>query len=114
MPYTSLVLALSVSALTGTESNAQEPLPAGIEIDLKDQLERGLQARLPVEFQYVDQIALLVKQQQLPLELVISTFHYARHKRPYPIQYFHRALMIRAQRLGIAIDSLELSPPIPG
>jgi hypothetical protein len=111
---TSLFLVLACLLFPAAKSDAQEPLPPGIEIDLKDQLERGLKARLPAEFEYLDRIALLVKERRLPLELVLSTFQYARHKRPYPIQYFHRALMIRAERIGIAIDLLDLGPPIPG
>jgi hypothetical protein len=93
---------------------AQEPLPAGAVIDLQDQLERGLKARRPEEFAYIERVVELVRQQQLPLDLVRSTFQYARRKRPYPIQYFHRALTIRAAQVGIAIDALELERPTSG
>jgi hypothetical protein len=39
----------------------------------------------------------------LPLELVVSTFRWARPKRPYGFPYFERALKVRAAKLGIEL-----------
>lgn len=99
-------------ALPAVSASAQEPLPAGVEIDLQDQLEKGLQARLPQEFAYIKRVVDLVRTDHLPLYLVRGTFDYARKKHPYPLQYFHRALTIRAAQLGISVESLELELPI--
>ncbi len=107
-------LSCLLCAIQATCGLAQEPLPAGVVIDLQDQLERGLKARLPEEFAYIRHVADLVRNDQLPLALVRSTFHYARQKRPFPIQYFHRALTIRAAEIGISVESLELRMPVPG
>jgi hypothetical protein len=99
-------------ALPALSVRAQEPLPAGVEIDLQDQLEKGLKARLPQEFAYIRRVVDLVRTGQLPLCLVRGTFDYARKKHPYPLQYFHRALTIRAAKRGISVESLELELPI--
>ena len=70
-------------------------------IQLKEQLETGLRARRPIEFAYIQQVVDAVENEQLPLLLVKSTFHYARQKRPYPFQYFQRTLRIRAKEVGL-------------
>jgi len=71
--------------------------------DLQDQLEGGLRARLPTEFAFIRRVVNLVDANRLPLDLVMSTFKWARRKKPYPFPYFERALRTRAARLGIAI-----------
>ncbi len=71
--------------------------------DLQEQLEDGLLTRLPREFAFVGRVVRLVEGRRLPLDLVMSTFQWARRKRPYPFPYFERALRTRAARLGIAI-----------
>lgn len=70
---------------------------------LKDQLQDGLQARLPREFAFVDHVVKLVNEGKLPRSLVDSTFLWARPKKPYPFPYFERALRIRAARIGVAL-----------
>lgn len=71
--------------------------------ELRDQLEGGLLARLPREFAFIGRVTAMVEGRQLPLDLVMSTFQWARRKKPYPFPYFERALRTRAARLGIAI-----------
>jgi hypothetical protein len=71
--------------------------------DLQQQLENELRARLPSEFAFIARIVRMVEMDQLPLSLVRSTFHWARGKRPYPYQYFHRGIIVRARRIGIEI-----------
>ena len=70
---------------------------------LKKQLEAGLKARRPVEFKFISDVVKLVEERKLPLQMVMETFHYARRKRPYPFQYFQRALALRAARIGVKI-----------
>ena len=92
-----LVVALYVANLV----DAQHGLRPGQVIELQQQLETGLRARLPSEFDYIEAVIAKVNVGELPQALVRSTFVYARKKRPYPLQYFDRALRIRARRQGI-------------
>jgi hypothetical protein len=71
--------------------------------DLKEVLEYGLRARRPEETAFINRVVGMVQTGDLPLELVMSTFHWARKKRPYPMPYFMRALRIRAADQGIAL-----------
>ena len=74
--------------------------------DLRDQLEKGLRARRPEEFRFIQRVVEMVNQGQLPLGLVKSTFQWARKKadvKRYPYQYFERGLRLRAAKLGILI-----------
>ena len=74
---------------------------------LKDQLRSGLNARRDVEFKFIDDVVVLVRTQKLPVKLVMETFQYARNKRTkYPFQYFQRALVLRAARLGVTIRTV--------
>jgi hypothetical protein len=85
---------------------AGESTPGVVVADLKDQLEKGLRARLPREFAFIAQVVDMVEHGRLPLELVVGTFHWAREKatyKRYPFPYFEQALRIRARRQGITI-----------
>lgn len=77
-----------------------------VQIDLRTTLEKGLRARRPVEFQYIRQISQMVAEGDLPEDLVRSTFGWARNKRPYPFQFFQRALQVRARKLGIQLPTV--------
>ncbi len=70
---------------------------------LKQQLQTGLLARTPQEQEFLDKVVAMVDSGELPLGLVQSTFLWARRHRPYPMQYFERALRIRANDVGISI-----------
>ncbi len=71
---------------------------------LKDTLERGLRARRPVEFAFLERVVTMVDQNKLPVDLVRSTFDWARDKQPYPYPYFERALKLRAAQQGIIVQ----------
>lgn len=84
----------------------QQNTPAGVDgavVDLKIQLEKGLRARLPREFAFIDHVVGMVDNNQLPYDLVQSTFMWARAKKPYPFPYFENGLRTRAARRGISI-----------
>jgi hypothetical protein len=108
-PQTILTWALAVSllglAVGQTHLAAQQPsTPEGMSgpvIDLKIQLEKGLKARLPREFDFIDHVVGMVDNNQLPRDLVQSTFMWARVKKPYPFPYFENGLRLRAARRGI-------------
>ncbi|MDG2382608.1 MAG: hypothetical protein P8N76_13145 [Pirellulaceae bacterium] len=71
---------------------------------LKDELQKGLKARLPSEFAFVDRVVALVDAGRLPSPLVRSTFGWARRKKPYPFPYFQRAMVLRAAKIGVEIE----------
>lgn len=77
-----------------------------VTIELRTMLEKGLRARRPEEFEYLAQISQMVTDGELSEKLVRSTFAWARKKRPYPFQYFQRALEVRAKRLGIRLPTV--------
>lgn len=81
--------------------------PVAVEVaDLKDQLEKGLKARLPADFSFISKVVMLVENDKLPLKTVKAVFQWARDrgaKNNYPFPYFQRALKIRAKKLGIVI-----------
>lgn len=81
--------------------------PVAVEVaDLKDQLEKGLKARLPADFAFISKVVMLVEEEKLPLKTVKAVFQWARDrgaKNNYPFPYFQRALKIRAKKLGIVI-----------
>jgi hypothetical protein len=76
-------------------------------LDLKTQLEKGLRARRPVEFEYIDEIVKLVAKGDLPRSLVASTFGWARRQPTRQLQYFQFALQARARNLDVALPNLR-------
>ncbi|HEX3872078.1 MAG TPA: hypothetical protein VHV77_16655 [Pirellulales bacterium] len=88
----------------------------GIAIDLKTQLEKGLRARRPVEFQYISELVTMIEADAIPRSLVDSTFIWARKQRSRQLQYFQFALKARADKLGIVTPSLkdQFVSPITG
>ena len=73
-------------------------------VTLQEMLEKGLKARRPEEFAFIQRIVTQVDQNTLSTPLVQSTFDWARRRQPHiPYPYFERALKIRAARLGIRV-----------
>ncbi len=91
---------------TTTDNSANTDQGQAVQIDLRATLEKGLRARRPQEFRYLAQIAQMVTDGDLPESLVRTTFGWARTKRPYPFQYFQRAMQVRARKLGIALPTV--------
>ncbi|MBM4001450.1 MAG: hypothetical protein FJ297_18270 [Planctomycetes bacterium] len=73
---------------------------------LREQLEKGLKARFPNEFAFINTVVTMVAAGQLPLDLVQGTFLWVRknkyHKK-YMVPYFERLLRAKATERGIAI-----------
>ena len=65
--------------------------------DLKDTLEKGLYARLPEQFEFINRVVALVENETISLKLVYSTFKWSRQygkgRRYY---YFELAMRKRA------------------
>lgn len=95
--FLALGASLAAGRLPGGEKNPDTGL------DLQETLEKGLRVRRPQDSRFVAHVALLVDQGVLPESLVMSTFQWARKKRKHPFQYFERALLIQAEKLGISI-----------
>jgi hypothetical protein len=101
-----LLLALFAGFASKTALVWSQDTPGVATADLKDQLEKGLRARLPREFAFIGRVIYMVDHKELPLDLVKSTFDWAREKaktKRYPFPYFEQAMRIRAKRIGIVI-----------
>jgi hypothetical protein len=105
------LLAASLAWLTANPGQCADSKPiadSGVTgLDLKTQLEKGLKARRPVEFQYIAQINKLVEEGKLPRNLVASTFIWARQLPTRNLQYFQFALQARAKHLNIQLPNLQ-------
>jgi len=112
---TQWLMVLSMIALAGTTclptAFAKDPRPidgGGVTgLDLRTQLEKGLYARRPVEFEYIDEIVKLVEKKKLPRTLVTSTFIWARKRETRQLQYFQFALQARTRGLNIDMPDLR-------
>ncbi|MEX0936225.1 MAG: hypothetical protein WDZ59_00080 [Pirellulales bacterium] len=107
LPYVSIAALLVATVLftagaTSSGSAASQKLAAEKTADLKDRLEKGLKARRPVEFEFIDKVVAHVESGELPVDLVDRTFFWARKREPVrPFQHFERALKILAKRIGV-------------
>jgi hypothetical protein len=97
------VLALAVVGVFDAPSaqSAESNSPGGP--DLKTTLEKGLRARRPVEFAFIQQVVNKVDDGTLSSSLVNSTFLWARQRQPFPFPYFQQALKVRAKKAGVAL-----------
>jgi len=71
---------------------------------LEDELKNGLRVRRPQDVVFLNRVVQLVRNGQLPLRLVRSTFQRSRRRYPrYPFPYFQLALRTRAKQIGVSI-----------
>ena len=73
---------------------------------LRDTLEKGLKARLPKEFKFIDVVVTMVENKTLPEPMVLSAFHYVRKRKSHKaglVPYFEEALRRIAATKGISI-----------
>ncbi len=110
-----IVLTAACHFLWTAEAIAQAtaPIPAfdggGVSgLDLETQLQKGLRARRPVEFQYIREIVKLVEEGKLPRKLVITTFLRAQQRHRHPLQYFQLMLAARSRGLDVTLPNLDL------
>ena len=70
--------------------------------DLRETLEKGLFARLPEHFAFIDKVIAAIEQDKLPLPLVYSTYRWAlKQDRGRRIYYFEQAMRQRAAKIGV-------------
>jgi hypothetical protein len=71
---------------------------------LKTILQLGLRCRRQYEFDFTVAVVEKVENGELPLDLTLAIFSWARQKRPrYPFIYFQRAMQLRAEELGVEL-----------
>ena len=103
----SLLVFLGLCPVAGAQAQApshEEAENVGVQVaNLKQQLEAGLRIQRPQDFAFIDRVVVMVKNKQLPMDMVKSTFVWARKKEPYPFVYFERGLRTRAAKRGIGI-----------
>jgi hypothetical protein len=98
-----LLAGLAAAALLN--STGAQPAAAQEIAELKEQLKNGLLVQRPEDQAFVDHVVIMVEQNRLPMELVKSTFQWARRKKkPYPFPYFRKGLEIRAAEIGVKIN----------
>ncbi len=102
-----VVALLGLGMLAFSTADSTTPVvQAAKTANLRDQLEKGLKARRPVEFAFIAKVVSRVENDSLPRSLVDSTFLWARAKgtdRIRPYQYFESGLKLRAKRIGITL-----------
>ena len=108
-PRLFLAAVLAIASCRAVSAAEPKPIANGgvTGLDLKTQLEKGLKARRPVEFQYINQINTLVEEGKLPRKLVASAFVWARNKPTRQLQYFQFALQARTKKLGVKLPDLR-------
>lgn len=84
-------------------SVAAETTAANPTADLKTRLEKDLRARRPVEFAFIARVIELVDKGKLPLAMVNKTYLWARRQPTHPFQYFQRAMLVQAEKIGVDI-----------
>jgi hypothetical protein len=75
-------------------------------LTLREQLEKGLKARLPEEFAFIDTVVTMVDNGTLPRDMVDGVFFWVRqnrNQRKYMVPYFERLLRLKAKQAGIVI-----------
>jgi hypothetical protein len=93
----------AAACLSARSIRAQQPQPSTGDANLRDTLLFGLKPRTPAEQAFIDTVVAKVNAKVLPLDVVISTFQWARPRRPFPFPYFERAMKARAAKIGVAL-----------
>ncbi len=99
-----LVLAAprTVSVVTAATGGQIKSGPA-VQVTLKEQLEKGLRARRPVEFEFVARVVAAVESGELPIKLVNISYDWALRQPRYPFQYFQFAITKLAKKQGVEL-----------
>jgi hypothetical protein len=97
-----LQVAFAQSGATSTGATGKTPRIAPEGISLKQALEKGLKARRPSEFAYIELVVKKVEEGKLPQSMVERSFLWARRKNSaIPMPYFERSLQIMAKKIGV-------------
>ncbi len=84
-----------------------DPAVAGNVAGLRDTLTKGLRARRPQEFAFIDRVVAAVRNDKLKRGLVLGIFQWARKKarlkRKQPFPFFERAMRAEAAKRGVKL-----------
>jgi hypothetical protein len=92
----SLAIIVALSFAMAARAATASPLDA-------DTMKAALRTAAPEEGGFIDEVLAKVDKKVLPLDLVESTFLWARKKPRNQFQYFKRALILRATQQGISL-----------
>lgn len=90
-------------ALAQQSVSSRRAINGGIQVTLREMLAKGLKARRPQEFAFVDEVVAAVDEGALPRKEVEQVFLWARHQPRYPFQYFQFAMTKKARRYGVRL-----------
>lgn len=94
-------LALAFGSMSLVAADDTIPGNGTTRVPLQVQLEKGLRAMRPVEFEFLAEVLAQVDDETLPQDMVEQAFLWARRHRTYRVQYFEKALRALAQRSKI-------------
>lgn len=103
-----LILVLTLMGLVLAAATADDTVITNdgtTRVSLRVQLERGLRAMRPVEFQFLREVLAQVKAGTLPKDLVEKAFLWAHRQPRYRVQYFEKALKALAKRNQITLTT---------
>jgi hypothetical protein len=95
------VLAFALAAVSFAVADDTIVNDGTTRVSLKVQLERGLRAMRPVEFEFLAEVLQQVDDETLPKDMVEQAFLWAHRQRTYRVQYFEKALRALAKRNNI-------------
>jgi hypothetical protein len=98
-------LALALVSMSLVIADDTIPSNGTTRVPLKVQLEKGLRAMRPVEFEFLAEVLEQVDNETLPQDMVEQAFLWARRQRTYRVQYFEKALRALAQRSNIDFET---------
>ena len=102
-----MLLAALTSGLVNLARLGAEPPPVGSGLStltFKQQLEKGLKARRPSDFAFIETVVANIDSGAISQKMVNETFGYARSKSPtYPFIYFQFTIRKRAAKLGVTL-----------
>jgi hypothetical protein len=95
--YLTIAMILVLLAMSWDRTAEASPLDA-------DVMRAALHTATPEEDGFIDRVLARVDKGTLPLDMVESTFLWARRKTRHKFQYFKAGLILRAQAAGINIS----------
>jgi hypothetical protein len=97
-----LAIPRTASVVTAATGSGVTSGPA-VQVTLKEQLEKGLRARRPVEFAFVAEVVQAVEDDRLPIRLVNVSYDWALKQPRHRFQYFEFAITKLAKKQGVAL-----------
>ena len=108
--------AIEIENLPRPVTPADRLKEGGRQVDLYYMLRVGLKAKTKADFEYIDEVVEKVQQGKLPVDMVQSSFLYARYRyrthpgshKLRPMVYFQPSLTARAKKIGVILEGSVL------